>query len=100
MENGRYFIDLQVNLLAESMNLEVVNMKNNNPPNGCILLEQLFDRHDIYKGKIPKQQTYKVLEFNIGTEINPRMVKIGEGITEEERHEILNLNREFKDAFS
>jgi hypothetical protein len=100
MENSREFTDSQVNFLAESMDLEVVNLQNNTLPKGCIPLEQLFDRHDIYKGKSPKQQTNKVLEFNIGTEIDPRMVKIGEGTTEEERNEILDLIREFKDGFA
>ena len=67
MENSREFTDSQVNFLVESMDLEVVNLQNNTLPKGCIPLEQLFDRHDVYKGKNLKQQTDKVLEFNIGT---------------------------------
>jgi hypothetical protein len=96
MENNREFTNSQVNFLDESMDLEVVNLKNNTLQKGCILLEQLFDRHDVYKGKNPKQQTNKVLEFNIGTDIDPRMVNIGKGTTEEERNEIFDLIREFK----
>jgi hypothetical protein len=100
MENNREFTNSQVNFLVESMDLEVVNLQNNTLPKGCIPLEQIFDRNNVYKGKNPKQKTYKVLEFNIGTEMDPRMVKIGEGTTKEERNKILDLIREFKDTFS
>jgi hypothetical protein len=79
MENSREFTNLQENFLANSMDLDVVNLQNNTLPKGCIPLEQLFDRHDVYKGKNPKQQTNVTLEFNIGTEMDPRMVKIGKG---------------------
>ena len=75
------------------MDMDVVNLQNNTLPKGCVPLEQLFDRHNVYKGKNPKQQTDKVLEFNIGTKMDPRMVKIGEGTTEKERSDILDLIR-------
>jgi len=39
-------------------------------------LENLFDRHDVFKRKRPIKEAYEVLEFNIGTKIYPRMVKI------------------------
>jgi ribonuclease HI len=100
MENNREFTDSQVNFLVDSMDLDVVNLQNNTFPKGCVPLEHLFDRHDVYKGKNPKKQTDEALEFNIGTEMDPRMVKIGKGTTEKERIEILDLIREFKDTFS
>jgi ribonuclease HI len=100
MENSREFTDSQVNFLADSMDLDVVNLQNNTLPKGCVPLEHLFDRHDVYKGKKPKKQTDEALEFNIDTEMDPRMVKIGKGTTEKERIEILDLIREFKDTFA
>jgi hypothetical protein len=75
------FTNSQVNFLVDSMDLDVVKLQNNTMSKGCVPLEQLFDRHDVYKGKNPKQQTDEALEFNIGTEIDPRMVKIGKGTT-------------------
>jgi hypothetical protein len=63
-------------------------------------LENLFDRHDVFKRKRPIKEAYEALEFNIGTKIYPRMVKIGKGTTEKERLEILALIREFKDTFA
>jgi hypothetical protein len=75
MENSKEFTDSQINFLADSMNLEVVNLQNNTLPKGCIPLENLFDRHDVFKRKKPSKQADEALEFNIGTEIDPRMVK-------------------------
>jgi hypothetical protein len=100
MENSKYFIESQINFMADSMDLEVVNLQNNTLPKGCIPLENLFDRHDIFKKKKPSKQVDESLEFNIGTEIDPRMVKIGKGTTKKERLEILALIREFKDTFA
>jgi hypothetical protein len=60
----------------------------------------MFDRHDMYKGKLVVDQSDKVLEFNIGSGIEPRMVKIGKGTTKAKRDGILDLIRQFKDIFS
>jgi hypothetical protein len=82
------------------MNLEVKNLQNNTLPKGCIPLENLFDKHDVFRKKKPSKQANESLEFNISTEIDPRTVKIGKGTTEKERVEILGFIREFRDAFS
>jgi hypothetical protein len=93
MEDNREFTNSQVISLADSMYLGIVNLQNNTLPKGCIPLEQVFDRHDFYKRKNPKQQIDKVLEFNIGTKMDLRMVNILEGTFEKERNEILDLIR-------
>jgi hypothetical protein len=100
MENSKEFIDSQVAFLADSMDLEVINLQRNTLPKGCVPLENLFDKHDVFKGKRPNKQAEEALEFNISTEIDPRMVKIGKGTTEKERKEILALIREFRDTFA
>ena len=100
MENNKEFIDTQISFLAESMDLEVINLQNNTLPKGCIPLEDLFDRHDVFKGRRTNKQAEEALEFNIGTKIDPRAVKIGKGTTEKERKEILELIREFRDTFA
>jgi hypothetical protein len=100
MENNKEFTDSQITFLVDSMNLEVINLQTNTLPKGCVPLENLFDRHDVFKGKRPNKQADEALEFNIGTEIDPRMIKIGKGTTEKERIEILALVREFKDTFA
>jgi hypothetical protein len=90
----------QIKFLANSMNLEVINLQNNTLPKGYIPLENLFDRHDAFKRKNPSKQVDEALKFNIGMEIDPRMVNIGKGTTDKERLEILTLIREFKDTFA
>jgi ribonuclease HI len=100
MENSREFTYSQVNFFANSMDLDVVNLQNKTLPKGCVPLEHLFDRHNVFKGKKPKKQIDEALEFNIGREMDPRIVKIGKGTTEKERMEILEIIREFKDTFA
>jgi ribonuclease HI len=100
MENNKEFTDSQVAFLADSMDLEVINLQSNTLPKGCIPLENLFDKHDVFKGKRTNKQVEEALEFNIGTEMDPRMVKIGKGTTEKERKEILVLIRELRDTFA
>jgi hypothetical protein len=78
------------------MDLDVVNLQNK----GCVPFKHLFDRHNVYKAINPKKQTNESLEFNISTEMDRRMVKIGKGTIEKERIEILDLKREFKDTFA
>jgi hypothetical protein len=53
MENNNELTESQINFLADSMNLEVINLQSNNLPKGCVPLESFFDRHDVFKGKRP-----------------------------------------------
>jgi hypothetical protein len=100
MENNKEFTDSQVDFLADSMDLEVINLQRNTLPKGCIPLENVFDRHDVFKGRRANKQAKDALEFNIGTEMDPRMVKIGKGTNEKERKEILALIKELRDTFA
>jgi len=43
------------------MDLDVVNLQNNTFPKGCVSLEHLFDRHDVYKEKKNKKQKDEAL---------------------------------------
>jgi hypothetical protein len=100
MENRKEFTNTQINFLVDSMDLEIINLQNNTLPKGCIPLENLFDRHDVFKGKRTNKQAEEALEFNIGTKMDLIIVKIGKGTTEKERKEMLELIREFKDTFA
>jgi hypothetical protein len=60
----------------------------------------MFDRNDMYKGKPTNDQDDEVMEFNIGTDMSPRIVKLGKGMTPAERKELLALIKEFKDVFA
>jgi ribonuclease HI len=100
MEKSKEFTDSQVAFLDDFMDLEVINLQSNTLPKGCVPLENLFDKHDVFKGKRANKQVEEAPEFNIGTEMDPRMIKIGKGTTKKERKEILALIREFIDTFA
>jgi hypothetical protein len=51
----------------------------------------MFDRHDIDKGKNVVDQYNEAFKFNIGSQNNPRMVKISKGTTLTERESVISL---------
>jgi hypothetical protein len=61
MENNKEFTDSQIKFLADSMHLEVMNLQKNTLPKGCIPLENLFDRHDVFKIKRPSKEVDEAL---------------------------------------
>jgi hypothetical protein len=63
-------------------------------------LERLFDRNDVaIKGKVPNEDV-DVAECNIGTEGNPKFVKLSSSLSKEQRVEYVELLKEFVDVFS
>jgi hypothetical protein len=51
-------------------------LKNNQIPKGLIPLERLFDQDDIPLKSTLQPQPEEVEDFDIGTEENPKLVKI------------------------
>ena len=61
--------------------------------------ERAFDRQDRCKYKeTRKLEDY--IEINIGTEEEPRKIKIGKGTSEKERKNLVELVNEFRDVFA
>ena len=40
------------------------------------------------------------VEINIGSDKNPKLIKIGKGTSEKERNDSINLVKEYRDVFS
>ena len=40
------------------------------------------------------------IEVNIGTDQNPKLIKIGKGTSQKERNELINLVKEYRDVFA
>ena len=40
------------------------------------------------------------IEINIGSDKNPKLIKIGKGTSGKERNDLINLVKEYRDAFS
>jgi len=66
---------------------------------GLAPLERILDQNGIYKRTLTSDQDDEVMEFNIGTNMSPRIVKLGKGTTLDERKELLALIIEFKYVF-
>jgi hypothetical protein len=89
--------DLYLNKIA---NHHIVQLPRNHIPKGLVPLEILFDRNDVaVKGKISNDDA-DVAECNIGTEQDPKFVKLSNNLSREQRAEYAELLKEFSDVFS
>jgi ribonuclease HI len=80
-------------------NHHIVQFPSNHIPKGLVPLEILFDRNDVaVKGKISNEDV-DVAECNIGTEEDPKFVKLSRSVSREKRVEYDKLLREFADVF-
>jgi hypothetical protein len=77
-----------------------LQLKNNFIPKGLVPLEQLFDRNDVPINPtiLPKDDNSE--ECNIGTEKEPKLIKLSKGIPPKCKEEYLQLFKEFIDVFS
>jgi hypothetical protein len=88
------FSEFHVNEKEEGCNYTENDYKVNPVPRGLVAQEKLFDRQDGHK---PKEETgikpSDHFEVNIGTDEEPRMVKVGKSTPTEERKEIIKILR-------
>jgi hypothetical protein len=78
----------------------IVQLPSNHIPKGLVPLERLFDNNDVaIKGQISKDNV-DTAECNIGTEREPKLVKLSSSLTREQRDEYAGLLREFVDVFA
>ena len=78
---------------------EIINLKDNHLPKGLTPLEDLFDSNDIPLK--PKMEPLKadIEEYNLGTEGNPKMVKLSKSLLEDQKVKYVELLKEFQDVF-
>jgi hypothetical protein len=57
-----------------------VELKNNHIPRGLVPLERLFDNNDVYKEVSVKNQEEEIIDCNIGTTENPKIIKLSKAI--------------------
>jgi len=77
---------------------EVINLKDNFLPKGLTPLEDLFNSNDIPKK--PKMEPLKsdIEECNIGSEENPKLIKLSKSLPPNEKLKYLELMKEFQDV--
>jgi hypothetical protein len=78
----------------------IVHLPNNHIPRGLVPLERIFDRNDVsLKGEILKDDSDNI-QCNIGTESEPKFVKLSRSLTKEQRSEYAGLLRESANVFT
>jgi ribonuclease HI len=88
------------NFLNKIAERNIVQLPSNHIPRGLVPLERIFDRNDVsLKGEISKDDT-GTIQCNIGTENEPKLVKLSRSLTKEQRSEYIGLLREFDNVFS
>jgi ribonuclease HI len=86
--------------LNKIVNHQIIQLPNNHIPKGLVPLERLFDGNDVaVKGEVSNGDA-DLAECNIGTQEEPKFVKLLSSLTREQRAEYTNLLREFADVFA
>jgi hypothetical protein len=81
-------------------NHHIIQLPNNHISRGLVPLERLFDGNDVpVKGKVSNEDA-DTTECNIGSQEEPRFVKLSSSLTSEQRAEYTKLLREFADVFA
>jgi hypothetical protein len=63
-------------------------------------LERLFESHDVSREDAIKNQEEEVVECNIGTTENPKIVKLSKALPPKQKHMYVNLMKIFVDIFA
>jgi hypothetical protein len=79
---------------------EIIQLKNNCIPKGLVPLEELFDNNDVEKNPKVTPNEGEAEDCNIGTEKEPRLIKLSKNLTPENKERYLKLMKEFSDVFA
>jgi hypothetical protein len=86
--------------LNKIANHHVVQLPSNHIPKGLVPLERLFDRNDVAIKVKGSTENVEVTECNLGTEEDPKCVKLFRNLSKEQRVEYVKLLKEFVDVFA
>ena len=79
---------------------EVINLKDNFLPKGLTPLENLFYSNDVLRK--PKMESLRsdIEECNIGTNENPKLIKLSKSLPPTEKVKYIEFLKEFQDVFA
>ena len=63
-------------------------------------MEEIFDSNDVARSPKVAPSDAEVEECNIGTEEDPKVIKISRNLTKEFKEKYINLMKEFYDVFA
>jgi hypothetical protein len=81
-------------------NNRMLLLKNNQIPRGLIPLERLFDQDGIPLKSTLRPQPKEVEDYNVGTNEDPKMVKISKYLPAQIKSKYVELLRQYKDVFA
>jgi hypothetical protein len=87
-------------MLNKVVGHNIVELKTNHIPRGLVPLERLFDSHDVSREDAIKNQEEEVMNCNIGTVENPKIVKLSKALPPEQKDRYVSLTKNFADIFS
>ena len=79
---------------------DIVQLKRNHIPRGLIPLESLFDQNDVAKEPKVDPATYVVEDINIGTEEDPKIIKLSKKLPAVEKDGYVKLMKKYTDVFA
>ena len=85
---------------TENEDMEVLSSKDKNIPRGLAPLEDLFDFNDVEKKPTVEYTESEVEECNIGTEDQPKMIKLAKSLPPNMKRKYVDLFKEFVDVFA
>jgi hypothetical protein len=81
-------------------NHKIILLKNNQIPKGLIPLEILFGQNDIPLKSNLQPQPKEVKDYNVGSNENPKLVKLFKYLPTELKKQYVQLLKEYKDVFA
>jgi hypothetical protein len=75
----------------------IIELKTNHIPRGLVPLERLFENNDVSRKVAIQSKEQEVVDCNIGTVANPKIVKISTTLPDERRGRYVSLMKNFVD---
>ena len=79
---------------------EIVQLKGYSIPRGMVSLEKIFNPDDVVREFQLVPNCEYMEEVNIGTEEQPKIIKIARTLSPESKHRYISLMKEYSDVFS
>ena len=79
---------------------KIIELKTNFIPKGLVPLERIFDNNDVFLKPGEKADGNTTVDCNIGTENDPKYVKISKSLTDETKNKYKNLLRQYAYIFA
>ena len=85
MNDKKESVELEPTYLTQLASKDIIQLKSNSFPRGLVPLEDIFDSNDVAKRPRVAPRDDEVEECNIGTEADPKVIKISKNLTKESR---------------